>query len=179
MSDSIIEDDGGPLGETLAASLLEGLSVQDVLVALQVAMAREGGTRTQTLKGLPIGTGLYDVRFGIGEAEFIQERHDMGPHYALQVIQAGRWTPKLLGDVVEIALIGGGTSPTEAGRLRRQWVDKRPWAESVPVATVILNIGIVGVPDEPPGKQEGEATPNIPTSPEERYASPSSTDTPA
>lgn len=170
--------EGEPLGETSAAFDLSALSVGQAMTALQMAMSREGGTRSQTLRDIPIGPDVHTLKFGVGEAEFIQERHDMGPQYALNVISAGRWTVKLLGDVVFIGLVGGGMKPEEARRIREQWVDRRPWGEAAPLAQLILQAGVVGVPDEPPGKPEGETeTPN-PTSPEAKSDSPPSTDTP-
>lgn len=168
-----------PLGETSAALPfdLSELSISEALLALQMAMMREGGNRKQEMDGLPLGPDLYKVRFGIGEAEFIQERHDMGPQYALMVVSEGRWTVKLLVDVVFTALVGGGTNPAAARRAVDRWVAKRPWADSAPLAQVILQLGVVGVPDEPPGKPEGEASPTSPTSPEEKSGSGPSTDT--
>lgn len=173
--------EGEPLGETPAAFDLSALSVGDAMFALQMAMAREGGTRSQTIRDVPIGPDLYTVKFGVGEAEFIQERHDMGPQYALNVIAAGRWTVKLLGDVVFAGLTGGGTKPEVARRIRERWVDNRPWGEAAPLAQLILQAGVIGVPDEPPGKSEGAAEPT-PTHPQtssgEKSGSPPSTATP-
>lgn len=171
--------EGEPLGETPAAFDLSELSVGQAALALQIAMAREGGTRSQTITDLPIGPDLYTVKFGVGEAEFIQERHDMGPQYALNVISAGRWTVKLLVDVVYIGLVGGGAKPEQARQISDRWVAKRPWGESAPLAQIILQAGVVGVPDEPPEKDEGEAaTTDLPTSPEEKSGSAPSSDTP-
>jgi hypothetical protein len=171
--------EGGPSGETPAAFDLSALTVGEATLALQMAMAREGGTRSQTIRDIPIGPDLHTVKFGVGEAEFIQERHDMGPQYALNIIAAGRWTVKLLGDVVFAGLTGGGMKPEDARRIRERWVDNRPWGEAAPLAQLILQAGVVGVPDEPPGKVEGEATQtDPPTSPEEKSGSLPSTDTP-
>ncbi len=167
-----------PLGETSAAFDLSGLSVREAMLALQMAMAREGGTRSQTIRDVPIGPDLHVLKFGVGEAEFIQERHDMGPQYALDLIGAGRWSVRLLGDVVFTALVGGGAKPETARRVVEKWVTGRPWAESAPLAQLILQAGVVGVPDEPPGKGEGEAKTDPPTSPAENSGSPPSTDTP-
>lgn len=171
--------EGEPLGETPAAFDLSSLSIGEAALALQMAMAREGGTRSQTITDLPIGPDLYTVKFGVGEAEFIQERHDMGPQYALSIIGAGRWSVKLLVDVVYIGLVGGGLKPEAARRIADRWVAKRPWSESAPLAQIILQAGVIGVPDEPPGKGEGEAATTDPlTSPAEKSGSPPSTDTP-
>lgn len=169
---------GEASGETPAPFDLSELSVGAAMTALQMAMAREGGTRSQTIIDLPIGPDLYTVKFGVGEAEFIQERHDMGPNWALQVIAAGRWSVKLLVDVVYIGLVGGGAKPETARRVADRWVAKRPWAESAPLAQIILQAGVVGIPDEPPGKAEGEAVTDPPTSPAEKSGSAPSTDTP-
>lgn len=171
--------DDEPLGETSAALPfdLSELSVGAALLALQIAMGREGGNRKQEMDGFPLGPDLYKVRFGIGEAEFLQERHDMGPQYALEVISAGRWTVGLLRDVVFTALVGGGLGPSDARRVVARWVTGRPWGESAPLAQVLLQLGVVGVEDEKPGKEEGEATPTSPTSPEAKSDSPASTAT--
>jgi hypothetical protein len=167
-----------PLGETSAAFDLSALSVREATLALQMAMARETGTRSQTIREVPIGPDLFDLKFGVGEAEFIQERHDMGPQYALDMVSAGRWSVKLLGDVVFTAMVGGGAKPETARRVVAQWVTGRPWAESAPLVQIILQAGVVGVPDEPPGKGEGETVTDLPTSPEEKSGSDPSTDTP-
>jgi hypothetical protein len=170
--------DGEALGETPAPFVIEEMSVGAALSALQAAMARDGGTRSQTVTDFPIGPDLYTVKFGVGEAEFIQERHDMGPQYALSVIGAGRWTVKLLIDVVYIGLVGGGAKPEAARRVVDRWVANRPWGESAPLAQVILQAGVVGVMDELPGKPEGEAATDPQTFPEEKSGSGQSTDTP-
>lgn len=170
-------EQGAP-GETLAPFDMSEMSVGAALMALQMAMAREGGTRSQTITDLPIGPDLYTVKFGVGEAEFIQERHDMGPQYALNVIGAGRWSVKLLIDVVYIGLVGGGQKPEAARRIADRWVAKRPWGEAAPLAQIILQAGVIGIPDEPPGKAEGESETAPPTSPAEKSGSAPSTDTP-
>lgn len=168
-----------PLGETSAAFDLSGLTVREAMLALQMAMAKQTGTRSQTIREVPIGPDLFDLKFGVGEAEFIQERHDMGPQYALDMIGAGRWSVRLLTDVVFTALVGGGAKPETARRTVEKWVAGRPWAESAPLAQLILQAGVVGVPDEPPGKDEGAAAmTDPPTSPAENSGSPPSTDTP-
>lgn len=170
-----------PLGETPAAFDLSALTVGQAMTALQIAMSREDGTRSQTVRDIPIGPDVFTLKFGVGEAEFIQERHDMGPQYALNVLASGRWTVKLLGDIVYSGLTGGGQKPEAARRIVQAQVYGRPWAESVPLAQLILQAGVVGVADEPPGKPEGgaETTPTpSPTSQGERSDSPPSTDTP-
>lgn len=177
-SDAVFGGDE-PLGETSAAFDLSALTVREAMLALQLAMSREDGTRSQIIRQVPIGPDCFDLKFGLGEAEFIQERHDMGPQYALDMIGAGRWSVRLLGDVVFTALVGGGAKPETARRVVEKWVTGRPWAESAPLAQLILQAGVVGVPDEPPGKDEGAAAmTDPPTPPEEKSGSAPSTATP-
>lgn len=166
------------LGETPAPFDLSELTVGQALTALQIAMSKDGGTRSQTIRDVPIGPDVYTLKFGVGEAEFIQERHEMGPQYAQTIIGFGRWSVKLLVDVVYIALVGGGEKPEAARRIADRWVAKRPWGESAPLAQIILQAGVVGVPDEPPGKPEGEAVTDPLTSPEAKSGSDPSTGTP-
>ncbi len=170
--------EGAALGETPAPFDLSALSVGQALTALQIAMSKEGGTRSQTIRDVPIGPESYSLKFGVGEAEFIQERHDMGPNWALQVVSSGRWSVKLLVDIVFIALVGGGAKPEIARRIADRWVANRPWGEAAPLAQIILQAGVVGVPDEAPGKVEGEAATDPKTFPAEKSGSPPSTDTP-
>jgi hypothetical protein len=165
-------------GETPAPFDLSDLSVGQAMLALQIAMSKDGGTRSQTIRDVPIGPDVYTLKFGVGEAEFIQERHDMGPQYALTVIGAGRWTVKLLVDIVFAGLTGGGLKPETARRIADRWVAKRPWGEAAPLAQIILQAGVIGVPDEPPGKSEGEAETAPPTFPEAKSDSHPSSDTP-
>jgi hypothetical protein len=169
---------GEALGETPAPFDLSELSVGQALAALQIAMSKDGGTRSQTIRDVPIGPDVHSLKFGVGEAEFIQERHDMGPQWALQVISSGRWSVKLLVDVVYIALVGGGAKPEAARRIADRWVANRPWGEAAPLAQIILQAGVIGVPDEPPGKVEGEAATDPQTFPAEKSGSAPSTDTP-
>lgn len=180
MSDIFDVFEGEPLGETPAAFDLSEMSVGQALAALQMAMARDGGTRSQTITDFPIGGELYTVKCGVGFSEFIQEAHDMGPQYALHQISAGgrHASFKLVGDIVFKALVDGGLKPEEARRVRVRWVDNRPLAESLRIAQVFLAVCLNGVPDEPPGKPEGETQPTPPpTSPEARSDMPPSTDT--
>jgi hypothetical protein len=184
MTDVNFDDlfEGEPLGGTPAAFDLSELSISQAMLALQLAMARDGGTRSQTLHDVPLGGDLYTVTCGVGFSEFIQERHDMGPQYALHEVSTGgrHASFKLVGDVVFKALVDGGMAPETARRLRVRWVDNRPMSESLPLAQLFLSICVNGVKDEPPGKGEGEGqtpTPS-PTSPEGRSDSPPSTDTP-
>jgi hypothetical protein len=80
-------------------------------------------------------------------------------------------------DVVYIGLVGGGAKPETARRIADRWVAQRPWGEAAPLAQIILQAGVIGVPDEPPGKSEGEAETAPPTFPVAKSDSPPSSDT--
>jgi hypothetical protein len=50
-----------------------------------------------------------------------------------------------VAEVIRCAAIGGGLAPLEAKRLVDQYVDGRPYTETVPVAHAILGAAIFGV----------------------------------
>lgn len=57
-------------------------------------------------------------------------------------------------EVIRCAAIGGGLSPGEAGDLVREYVDGRPYSETVPVAWAILHDTLLG---DPPAPVTGDA----------------------
>ncbi|MBB5709349.1 gene transfer agent family protein [Sphingomonas xinjiangensis] len=60
-------------------------------------------------------------------------------------------------EVIRCAAIGGGASPIDAKNLVDNYVDGRPYAETVPVAWAILNAAVMGVSLK---KKAPEAEPN-------------------
>ncbi len=50
-------------------------------------------------------------------------------------------------EIIRIALVGGGITPTEALRLVRRYVEERPLTESMPVALSAIEAFLFG-PDE-------------------------------
>lgn len=63
-------------------------------------------------------------------------------------------------EVIRCAAIGGGMAPVEASRLVAEYVDGRPYAETVPVAWAILHHTIMDV--RPKKKAEGQAESTAP-----------------
>ena len=135
-------------------------------------------------------------RLGIGEWRKVQETCDVGPGdiagrlatYAamrqanpkagfLQLLGAGgagSWRVDDIRAPLYWGLIGGGMSPTEAGRLLRDLHDDRPLLENLDLALAVVLASMLGAEDEPVGEPQGEATASAtPThSPTESYASP-------
>lgn len=60
-------------------------------------------------------------------------------------------------ETIRCAAIGGGMAPIEAKQLVDEYVDGRPYAETVPVAWAILNAALldVGLKKKEPEPQEG------------------------
>jgi len=79
-----------------------------------------------------------------------------GPLKILKRLVEGSWTVQDVRETIRLGLIGAGMSAPDALKLTRQYVDERPWAESVPVARSILLAAAVGVPDDPVGKLMAE-----------------------
>lgn len=87
----------------------------------------------------------------------LEEKCDAGLQEIFERIASRRWRVTDILETIRIGLIGGGMEPAKALKLVRRYVETRPWAESVPVARVILLAAIVGVPgDNDLGKPEAE-----------------------
>lgn len=79
----------------------------------------------------------------------------LGPRGFLRALIAGEELIEDVREIIRISLLRGNKdmAPPEAARLVRQYVEERPLAESVPVAVTVLMAAVVGVPDDPAGKQ--------------------------
>lgn len=76
-------------------------------------------------------------------------------------LSGDRWKVNDVREPIRLGLIGGGCKPDEAMKLVKAHVDHNPkgLAPSVVLATAILQAVLIGVPDDPLGKQEApEAT---------------------
>jgi hypothetical protein len=115
-------------------------------------------------------------RFGLAEHRRLQERLNIGLSLIVQNLHPfmvgvnakmtmgqilshrllGDLRPDHIGEVVFQGLVGGGMDPTEAGRLRKTWVDERPLTETAPIAYAIGLAALMGPDDEPAaGESEG------------------------
>lgn len=103
---------------------------------------------------LTIWDGEYAFRLGWGELALLQEKCDAGPYVVLRRLMDGSWRLEDVEGVLRLGLIGAGRTPEEATRLIKAHVKSRPPAEYVVYATLVLQAGVIGAPDESVGETE-------------------------
>lgn len=96
--------------------------------------------------------GDYTFRLGWAEIEALQEACDAGPWVILERLFTKQCLIGDISSVIRQGLIGGGLEPTAATKLVRTYVEKRPPAENLLFATVILQAAIQGAAEEPVGE---------------------------
>jgi hypothetical protein len=107
--------------------------------------------------------GSVQLTWGDGEHTFniaviaqmleLEEKCDAGVYEIFQRLTTGRARLNDIRETIRLGLIGGGKTPIQALSLVKRYVDNRPLAESVPVATALLLTAIVGVPGDEVGKK--------------------------
>lgn len=112
--------------------------------------------------------GAVDLQFGDGEYPFrlrmaqlieLDEKFEVGPQRMLIDFGNDNGRVPWTREIIRLGLIGGGMKPAEAFAKVKNYVDQRPFMESVMHAQVILASAVVGLPeDEPPGKSEAPET---------------------
>jgi len=139
------------------------------------------------------GDAERTFRLGIGEWRKVQETCDAGPGEIaarlstwaavrgqhpnssfldlLSVGGLGRWRVDDVREPIYRALIGGGMDPTSAGRLLRELHDERPLMENIDLALAIVLASLVGPAEEPVGEPQGDRPATVAGSPEESFAS--------
>jgi len=135
-------------------------------------------------------------RLGLGDWRKIQETCDAGPAEIAARLSAwaasrsqmpgagfldlvamgglGTWRVDDVREPLYRGLIGGGMTPTEAGRLIRDLHDSRPLTENIDLALEIVLASLVGPEDDPAGEVDG-GTAAATLSPEESSGSPITT----
>lgn len=98
--------------------------------------------------------GDYTFRLGWGELESLQEACNAGPWVILDRLFTKQCLVGDISNVIRQGLIGGGLEPTAATKLVRNYVEKRPPAENLLFATVILQAAIQGASEEPVGEPQ-------------------------
>ena len=103
------------------------------------------------------GDGTYSFRLGIAELAELDEKTGVGPGHMLGQLASvyGDWRASWLHHAIRLGLIGGGMAAPAALAIARRYVDERPLAESLPVASAILAAAISGVEDDAPGEPQG------------------------
>lgn len=122
--------------------------------------------------------GDYTFRLGWGELEALQEACDAGPWVILDRLFTRQCLIGDISNVIRQGLIGGGLEPVAATKLVRTYVEKRPPAENLIFATVILQTAIQGVDEEPVGEPQAanQMGTSLTVSPTERSDLPPSTE---
>lgn len=102
------------------------------------------------------GDGKHVFRLPLGQLRELQEKTGVSPFAVLARMVA--YLPMVDDghEIIRLGLIGGGMTPLDALRLTERYSQRRPLAESIPLATAVLKAGLLGVPDETPGKSAGE-----------------------
>lgn len=98
--------------------------------------------------------GDYAFRLGWGELEKLQEATDSGPWVVLYRLQNKLCNVGEIAHVMRLGLVGGGLEPVKALGLVREYVEKRPPAESLLHATAILQVALHGAPEEKLGESD-------------------------
>lgn len=105
--------------------------------------------------------GHYTFRLLVGQLRELDEKCLCGPEEMYHRLDAGAWRYSYIAETIRLGLIGGGSTPEKARKLVEDYVAKRPLLENVRPAMEILAALLVGAPDEPLKKAEGETKPTI------------------
>jgi hypothetical protein len=96
--------------------------------------------------------GVYPFCLPLAQLEELQTLCEAGPLVIARRLEAGEWTHRDIYQTIRLGLIGGGMTPIEAMRKCKLYVLERPWLENIPCAVAILQVTLIGKPDEPVGK---------------------------
>lgn len=103
--------------------------------------------------------GQYTFSLKWGQLIELQEKLDAGPSYILEQFHTGNWRIQYIWEIIRLGLIGGGTSPADALKLVRNYIETRPPLENLSLAQALLTIGLVGATDEQMGEARAAPTP--------------------
>lgn len=85
----------------------------------------------------------------------LEAKCDAGIATIMTRLGSGTWRLNDVRETIRLGLIGGGMAPDAAMRVVRNHVDDEPLTSSVLLAYTIIEAVMVGVPDDPVGKQPG------------------------
>ena len=121
--------------------------------------------------------GDYLFRLAIGQLRELQDLCGTGPFAVFRRLQEGDWRVEDVRETIRLGLIGGGLAPERALILVKRYVDERPLMENLFTAQAVLIAAVIGVPEDPVGKQpaEGDRTEETasPSPPSTEQAAPS------
>lgn len=101
--------------------------------------------------------GEHTFALRLGNLRAVQKHCDAGPEEILQRIMVGNWRVDDLFETIRQGLLGGGMSTSEASELVTGMMSRHPLTEFKLTAQGILAAALIGVEDDMPGEQEGEA----------------------
>lgn len=99
--------------------------------------------------------GTYAFRLAWAQLAELQEKTNAGPYVVFARLESDVWRIEDIAHTIRLGLIGGGMSPTDALKKVRAYVEERPLLESVPLAKAILEVALVGAPEEDLGNGAG------------------------
>jgi hypothetical protein len=98
--------------------------------------------------------GEYTFRLGLREIRLLQEKTGLGPLALFRRIQRDEWRIDDLRETLRLGLIGAGMDDMKALALVKNHFDDRPKVDAKEPAMKIIGAFLVGVPDDPLGKQK-------------------------
>lgn len=101
--------------------------------------------------------GSYTFRLAWGGIEELETVCNMGARAILRAFLDGSEKAKWVREVYRIGLIGGGTSPNDALRLVRTYIEERAYMESIEGAYRILAAALIGPEDDMPKVPKADA----------------------
>lgn len=102
-----------------------------------------------------VGDADIEFRLGWGQLVALQEARDAGPFVILSRLGDGTWQTDDVTATLVLGLVGGGRTYADAVVIVTAWVADeggRVPAENASLAYAVLSAGLIGAPDEPPGK---------------------------
>lgn len=114
---------------------------------------------------LEFGDGEYSFRLRMAQLIELDEKTEVGPQRMLLDFSDCNGRVPWVREIIRLGLIGGGLKPTEANALVKNYVDQRPFMESVLHAQAILSAAVVGFPEDAPTEKSqapAETTPTLP-----------------
>jgi hypothetical protein len=96
--------------------------------------------------------GTYEFALRWGELSELQEVCGAGPFVVLARLAGNQWLTTDISATIRLGLIGGGIEPTKALRLVKDYVESRPPMENASFARGILEVALMGAPEESPGE---------------------------
>ncbi len=102
--------------------------------------------------------GEHVFRLAIGQLRQLQDKCDAGPQEIYARLMDGTWRVDDIRETLRLGLIGGGADPMKALSLITHYVDERPWIEGRKIAQSVILAALVGVSDDPVGKETGGET---------------------